>query len=811
MYTLFQDLRHAVRMLGRSRGFTAAAVVTLALGIGANTAIFSLAEATLLRPIKVKDPENLVVFSWSSSVPDFREYQERNDVFSGTTATGGVSRMNVTIGGQTELLVGSFAAGNLFDVLGVAPAQGRLLLASDDVPGAPPVAVVSHAYWQSRLGGDPAAIGRSMSVNGVQVTIVGVAPPGFRGTTLFSAPALYVPIATTDLIRVGPFFARAKALTNRGFVWLRVIGRLREGVTVAQAEGAIEAAYRQQHPAPPGRTPEKLRFQPLATTALGGDAAAAVRRFVMLLIGVVSLTLLIGCANIANLLLARAAGRRREVGVRLALGASRGRIARQMLTESLVLSSLGGLAGILVAHGTLRLIGAFQLPGGIPIAGLTLSINTAALAATAGLSLATGLLFGLTPALRAAREDVVGSLRDVSRSATARSGTRAALVAVQVALSLVLLVGSALFLRSLLNATRAPLGFSADGVVTASVNLGLARYPEARAAAFYGAAVERVLELPGVTGAAWSSIMPTVGQMMWGTEIEGYAAAPEERVTVNASHVGGEFFRTLGTSVASGREFVAADAAGPRIAVVNETMARKYWAGRNAIGGRVKLFDQWLTVVGVVEDAKVQTLDEAPAPYVYLMFDQWLTGSRSIASDMAHIFVKTSGNEDALVPLVREQLQALDAALPLYFVRPFEQLISHLVMPQRMGVTLFGIFSALALTLAAVGIYGVASYVAALRTREIGIRVALGAAGRDIRRLVLRQGLTPVWVGIAAGLVLSFWAARAAARFLYGVSPTDPLTFAAVAALLSSIALLATYVPARRAAAVDPVRALRHE
>lgn len=810
MNTLFQDLRHAARMLGKSRGFTAAAVVTLALGIGANTAIFSLAEATLLRPIKVTDPGSLVVFSWSSSVPDFREYQARNDVFSGTTAAGGVSRMNVTIDGQTELLIGAFAAGNFFDVLGVMPAQGRLLQSADDVPGAPAVAVVSHDYWRSRLGEDPAAIGRSMSVNGVQVTIVGVSPPGFRGTSLFSAPALYVPLATTDLIRVGPFFARAKALTNRGFVWLRVIGRLRENVTVAQAESAMEAVYRQQHPAPPGRTPETLQLRPLATVALGGHAAA-VRRFVMLLMGVVCLTLLIGCANIANLLLVRAADRRREVGVRLALGASRGRIVRQMLTESLVLSALGGLAGLVVAHATLRLIAAFQLPGGIPIDGLTLSINQTALAATAGLSLATGVLFGITPALGAARADVVGSLRDVSRSATARSRTRGALVAVQVALSLVLLVGSALFLRSLLNAMRTPLGFKADGIVTASVNLGLARYPEGRAAAFYGAAVERVRALPGVSSAAWSSIMPTVGQMVWSAEVDGYAAAPEESVSVNASYVGAEYFRTFETRVTSGREFAATDPGGPPLAVINETMARKYWPNRSALGGRVKLFDQWLTVVGVVEDAKVQTLDEAPAPFVYLMFDQWLTGTRSIATDMAHLFVKTSGNEETLVPLVREQLQALDTVLPLYFVRPFGELVSNLVMPQRMGVTLFGIFSVLALTLATVGIYGVASYVATLQRREIGIRVALGATRGDIRALVLRHGLSPVWMGITGGLVLAFWTARATARFLYGVSATDPLAFGAVALLLGLIALLATYVPARRAASVDPITALRYE
>jgi len=593
-------------------------------------------------------------------------------------------------------------------------------------------------------------------------------------------------------------------------VWLRVIGRLGEGVSIAQAESAVEAAYRQQHPPRAGTTPEKLRLASLATTALGRDAAA-VRRFILLLAGVVCLTLLIGCANIANLLLARAAGRRRELGIRLALGAGRSRIVRQMLTESLLLAALGGAAGTFVAQLTLRLIAAFQLPGGIPIDGLDLSINGTALAATAALSLATGLLFGIAPAFRAARANVVGSLRDASRAGTARSSLRATLVAVQVALSLVLLVGSGLFLRSLANAVRTPLGFQPDGVVVASVHLALARYPESRAVGFYGDAVERVRALPGVSSAAWSSIMPTVGRMTWAADIDGYVPAGGESITVHASHVGPDYFRTFGTRVTAGREFEPADTAGPPIAVVNEAMARKYWTGGGAIGGRVKLFDKWLTVVGIVENTKVQQLDEGPVPFVYLLFDQWMTGRQGIATDMAHMFVKTNGREAALVPLVRGRLQSLDAQLPLHLVRPFGEFSESLVMPQRMGLTLFGIFGLLALTLAAVGIHGVASYVAALRTREIGIRVALGAARADIRALVLRQGLTPVWVGIAGGLILAFWAGRAAGRFLYGVHPADPLTFAGVALLLGAIAVVATYAPARRAAKVDPVHALRYE
>ncbi len=808
MTTVLNDLRYSVRLLAKTPGVTAAAVVTLALGIGANTAFFSLAEATLLRPIKVADPRSLVVFTWSSSVPDFREYVDRTDVFSGTTAIGGAGRLSVTVDGGTELTSGAFAAGNLFDVLGVPALHGRTLQRSDDVAGATPVAVISHAYWLKRFGGLQSVIGRAIRINNSPVTIVGVAPRHFRGISLLSSPSLYLPITTAPAIRTG-FFARIDATNNRNFVWLRVVGRLRDGVGIEQAAATVEAMYRQQHPPPPGRVPEKLRLMPLTTTALGGDAPL-VRRFVMLLLGVVSLTLLIACANVANLLLARAAARRREMGVRLALGATRARIVRQLLTESLLLAVLGGAAAIAVARVTLGLLSAYRLPGGIPIEGLDLSINMIALSATAALSTLTGLIFGIVPALRASRTGLLQAVREGSRTTTARSRMRTSLVAVQVALALVLLVGSGLFLRSLVNAVRKPLGFDATGVVSASVNLGLARYSETRAVEFYRSSLERVTSMPGVTAAAWTNLVPTVDLMMWRVDIDGYQRKADEEMTVNAAHVGSGFFRTVGTRLLAGREFQPTDASRELVGVVNQTAARKYWPGRSPIGGRVKMRGGWLTVVGVVEDT-VQQLEETPSPFLYLCFDQWLSGPSTVGLDPVHLFVRTTADAELFVPMLRGQLQSIEPELPLYDVQPFARRVEALTMPQRMGVALFGVFSVLALTLASIGIYGVASYVSALRTREIGIRLALGARRPEIHRLVLRQGLIPVAVGIAAGIALALIGGRAASRFLYGVRPADPVTFAAVATLLALFALLATYGPARRAARVDPVVVLRDE
>jgi len=582
-------------------------------------------------------------------------------------------------------------------------------------------------------------------------------------------------------------------------------------VTITAATDAMNAMYARQHAADADAGRDQLELEAMKDRALGGADAGHVTTFVRLLGGIVVLTLLIGCANLANLQLARATARRREIGVRLALGAGRARVGRQLLVESLVLSAGGGAVGLAVAIVMLRLIARFQLPGGIDIAGLDLGLNRTALVFAAVTSVATALLFGLVPAWRGSRTGPLASLRDESRSTSGRSRLRSTFVAIQVALSLVLLAGTGLFLRSLADAVRVPLGFRPEGVVTASASLGAAKgFDASRAQRFFEQSLVRARQLPGVTAAAWTTVLPINGSMSGEVVIDGYDRRPGEDTHFYMSEIGPDYFNAAGTRLLRGRGFTAADRPGaPLVAVINETAARRFWQGRDPLQGRVKLDEvNYTQIVGVVEDSKVNRLDEPAAPFLYLPFGQ-TPGPFGLFR--ASLLVRTSGDVHALVPQLRDQLRAADAEAPIASLNTFEWQVRKLVMPQRMGVTLFALFSALALTLASVGIYGVASYVAALRTRELGIRIALGADRASIRALVLRQGAVPIASGIAAGLITAALASRAAVAFLRGVPPRDPITYAVVAVLLAGIAFLATWIPARRASRLDPVQALRQD
>jgi predicted permease len=807
MVGIGRDVAYALRLLRRSPGFTLAAVVTLALGIGANAAVFSLAEATLLRPIKVANPSELFAIRWSSSYPDYLAYSDRHDLFNGVIASSG-GRVNVAANGSADLVEASFVSGNYFGVLGIAPAAGRLMTPADDSRTGPVVAVLGHRWWRTRFGSDPAIVGTTLRVNSVAVTIIGIAAEGFRGTSLSEPANLFLPLTAAPKVRTG-FFARRDMLDSRGMSWLNVTARLRTGITAQAAAGSLDVLFRQFHKSSGAGRPEQMELVSLKTQALGGSSDQSVVRFVMLLVAVVTLTLLIGCANLANLLLSRGATRQNEMGVRMAIGAGRNRIVRQLLVESIVLAIAGAGAGLLVASVGLRLLARFQLPGGIEIEALGLGLSRGALLYTAIVASVTGIVFGLAPAWRAAHTDLVGSLRDDTRSISARSGLRSTLVAAQVALSLVLLAGTGLFLQSLVHSLRVPLGFTVEGVATASVNLGTARY-DARAKVFYDDAIVRVHRLPGVTAASWSSLVPTNGAHVFTASVDGYTARPDQEVFFYTSTVGPEYFQAAGTRLVRGRVFSNLDsAATPGVAIVNETAARRYWPDRDALGGRIDLdHNDSVQVVGIVEDTKVHELDEEPTPYLYMAFAQRNSDG---PVDAAHLLVRTNGDVEAILGPIDALLRSLDTDAPVYFVSPFAWRVRQLVMPQRMGVMLFAAFSALGLTLAAIGIYGVAAYIATLRTREIGIRIALGADRAQIRALVLREGARPVIAGLVAGLVVAALGGQLATAFLRGVTPHDPVTYATVAVLLSAIAMGATWIPARRAAKLEPMSALREQ
>ena len=811
MQDVIRDVRYAARLLVRQPGFTAAAVLTLALGIGANTAMFSLADATLLRPVNVAQPDRLVSWTWTSAYPHYIAYTTRDDVFRGAMAWSGGGRLSVAMDDRTELTSTMFVSGNAFQVLGVNAAAGRVLMPADDVVNGPIVGVLSYDHWRSRFGADPAVIGRLLRINEQPVTIVGVAKEGFRGVTLGTTPGIYVPVTAAGPIRDG-IFDNPDLFGTDNFVWLNVIARLRDDVTRAQASAAVDAHYRQLNPPRAGETVTPLTLTPMTTRALGGDSPETIERFILLLVAVVALTLLIGCANLANLLIARSATRRHEVGLRLAVGATRGRVLRQMLIESALLTTLGGAAGLVVASVTLRLLGAYQLPGGVDIEALGLSINRWTLLATAALSLLTGMLCGAVPAWQGSRTDPITTLREQTRSVSGSFGTRGVLVGVQIAISVVLLAGSALFLRGLVRALELPTGLNPDGVMAASVNPGLVRYEIPQARTFYAEALDRVRALPGVTAAAWTTIIPSNGMMSLQTKIAGRESEDGQAPEFYASQVGPEYFAAADTRLLRGRSFTTDDtASAPPVAIISRTAAETFWPGRDPLGERLSPGNgDWRTIVGVVDDVTLSQLGERPVPFVYYAFDQAL-GGLARGTGPAHLLVRTTSDVPAMLGSLAGLIRSVDPRVPVYDVVPFSEHLRELVMPQRMGATLLALFSALALSLAALGIYGIAAHAAALRTKEIGIRIALGATGNEIRRMVLTQAVVPAAWGIPLGIGLALWAARFAQAFLYDVSPADPLTFVGVSGLLAVLAILATWLPARRAARLDPVTALREQ
>ena len=816
---MIHDLRYALRLLVGSPAFTAVAVLSLALGIGANTAIFSLVNVVMLRPIPVQEPDRLAsVFMTDQRNPgnlpvshlNYRDLRDRNEVFVDMAAFT-FAQVNWSTGNESEQVPLQVVSGSYFNVLGAQPPLGRGFLPEEDLKPTP-VVVLSHGFWERSLGKDPAAVGRTLIFNRTPFTVIGVAPRLFTGTLLGGNPAGWVPMSMHDVVQ--PNFDWYE--TRRG-LFLFSFGRLRPGVSVEQAAANVRTVFAQLEQGYPvdnkGRSAGAV---PLLDARLnpGGQGGAPVVQLSIILMSVVGIVLLIACANIANLLLARASGRRKEIAVRLALGAERLRLVRQLLTESLVLAVAGAALGTVLAFWLLDTLVASDLQLPIPV-GADLTIDSRVLGFTAVLTILTGVLFGLAPAIQASRPDVVPVLKNETVPAGAnRRGWRGlfslrqGLVVAQVALSLISLVAAGLFLRSLQHAQGIETGFETRGVLVMNVNLGREGYTPARGQLFYEQAAERLSGLPGVRAAAVAQNPPLAGGFLRSVFPEGQDTTTRDRILVQVNSVSVGYFDAIGIPVLRGRDFRRTDTEGaPKVVVINETMAERFWPGEEAIGKRFKFFgdDDFTTVIGIARNSKYNGVAEDPIPFIYQPLLQNYSPNGSL-------HVRADGRAAGLAPAVRRTVLEIDPTLSVFDVRTLEEQVSESLAPLRINVILLSAFGLLALALASIGLYGVASYAVAQRTREIGVRMALGAQPWSVLGLVLGRGLLLVAIGVAAGLILAFAiGSKIPPDLLPNVSTRDPLTFTGTAALLTVVALVANYIPARRATRIDPLLALRAE
>jgi len=760
----------------------------------------------------------------AASYPNYVDYRDKNEVFSQLAAYGGTT---ISLSGDdpsklADLVRGAIVTGNYFAALGARAALGRAISHEDDkTPNAHPVIVLSHRLWQNRFGGRSDVVGQEAALNGHRFTIIGVMPAGFEGAEILEKCDVYAPMMMQAVVRPPSggfsFEMNPDMLSQRGRGWMRMIGRLKPGVSIEQAQAGMAVIASQ----PEQAYPNENRGIIATLFPVSKVDPRGYRPLVMvaaLLMSVVGMVLLIACANVANLLLARAFARRKEIAVRLAMGASRLRLIRQLLTESVLLSLAGGLAGLLIAVWTIDLLKRTPPPVGIFSFNLDFSIDRRVLGFTFALSLLTGIIFGLAPALQSSRLDLLPSLKDESYSpiqSRRRFTMRNLLVIAQVALSLVLLIGAGLFLRSLWRIQGAHPGFDAEKLLTASLNINLLRYARPQGREFYRRVIERIESLPEVESASLARVVPiSGGGRMTGFIIEGQDEQEINRrrnagegalQRVSANIVNAKYFQTMGISLLRGRDFTARDDENaPAVMIVNESFARSYFAGRDPLGKRLRFGGPWSEIIAVVRDSKYFSLSEDPTPFVYRPLAQ------NHETGMT-LHVRTTGDPLNVAGAVRREVNSIEKNLPLTDLQPLVALIGSSLYPARMGAALIGVFGMLALLLAAVGLYGVMSYAVSQRTRKIGVRMALGARARDVLRMVLREAMTLVVIGMTIGWGLAAALSRLIESFLFGVGAMDAMTFIAIPILLALVALLASYLPARRAMKIDPMVALRYD
>ncbi|HEV8204157.1 MAG TPA: ABC transporter permease [Pyrinomonadaceae bacterium] len=838
METLFKDIRYGIRGLLKRKAFAAIAVLTLALGIGANTAIFTLVNAVMLKSLPVQKPEELVLFTdatnegtsledsprtgqWQRfSYASYEYFRDHNQSFQEIAALrSGESPLSVR---QTDAQAnaaaranGHLVTGNYFSVLGVHAARGRVLTPEDDKQGASPAAVISHRYWEQQLNSDPSVVGKSFIINGTNFTVVGITPPEFFGVRVRRPPDFWLPLSFHEQIELRPSY-----LTNKEAYWLTLVARLKTGVTMEQAQAAVNLALRQHLTEQAGSelTAERQKGiqNTYVTLAEGQGGISGLRRNyskpLHMLMAIVGMVLLIACANVGSLLLSRAASRKAEISLRMALGATRRRIIRQLITESMLLAGIGGLLGVLLAQW-----GVFVLVGLVaPTSPLDTRPDVGILAFTAGVSVLAGILFGLIPAIQASRTDLAGAMKEKSRTKNGlgRLNLSSLMVVLQVGLSMVLLTGAGLFARSLLKLQNEDVGFNRNNVLLVGIDSRLAGYKTTELSALYQQVMERLSTLPTVRNVSMATYAPMSGSSRTSSvKITGYTPQPDEDLSVQDLLTGPKYAETLGVPLLRGREIELRDnASSPKVAVVNATFAEKYFKNQNPIGRTFTFDDETepvaqLEIIGVIGDVKWDDAREKTEPAVYRPILQ----VQEQGAYTATIHIRTTSDPTPLTSQVRQMINQIDDKLPIFGVTTLDEQLRRNLDQERLIAQLVSFFGALALILACIGLYGVMAHGVARRTNEIGIRMALGARGGNIAWMVIRETLYLVLAGLVIGVPAALVGAKLISAQLFGLRPTDPLTLVGASVVLTIVALLAGYLPARRASRVNPLSALRYE